>query len=223
MAEQPNIPTDDLVELPLFPLNVVLFPGMLLPLHIFEERYKDMIGACIEREKPFGVVLIKEGPEVGGPAEPFTVGTSARITTVDRMEDGRMNLLTKGELRFETAQIIQQLPHVVGQVRYLEEQAGEVRPALLSEVGEQYATFLRNLSSLTGGWTANAESPQDPIELAYSVASNMDLPRPIRQELLEMTTAAQRLERLSPLVKRGNELLLEQVAKRNPFQGPRLN
>ena len=223
MEEQPHIPPDDLIELPLFPLNVVLFPGMVLPLHIFEDRYKAMIGDCIEREEPFGVVLIKEGPEVGGPAEPFTIGTSARVTSVDRLEDGRMNLLTKGELRFETARITQQVPHMVGQVRYLDEQPGEVQPDLLAEVGEQYTTFLRNLSSLSGGWTANAEIPQDPITLGYGVASNLDLPRSIRQDLLELDTAGQRLERLLPLLKRGNEALLEQVIKRNPFQGPRLN
>ena len=223
MEEQPHIPPDDLIELPLFPLNVVLFPGMVLPLHIFEDRYKTMIGDCIEREEPFGVVLIKEGPEVGGPAEPFTIGTSARVTTVDRLEDGRMNLLTKGELRFETASITQQVPHMVGQVRYLDEQPGEVQPNLLAEVGEQYTTFLRNLSSLSGGWTANAEIPEDPITLGYGVASNLDLPRSVRQDLLELDTAGQRLERLLPLLKRGNEALLEQVIKRNPFQGPRLN
>lgn len=223
MEEEQNTPPDDLIELPLFPLNVVLFPGMVLPLHIFEERYKAMIGDCIERGEPFGVVLIKDGPEVGGPAEPFTIGTSAKITTVDRLEDGRMNLLAQGELRFETTGITQQVPHMVGQVRYLEEQPGEDQPALMAEVGEQYTTFLRNLSSLTGGWTANAEIPQDTITLAYGVASNLDLPRHIRQELLELGTAVQRLERLLPLLKRGNEVLLEQVAKRNPFQGPRLN
>ncbi len=223
MEEQQNTPPDDLIELPLFPLNVVLFPGMVLPLHIFEDRYKAMIGDCIDRDAPFGVVLIKEGPEVGGPAEPFAIGTSARITTVDRLEDGRLNLLTMGELRFETASVSQQVPHMVGQVRYLEEQPGEDQPELMSEVGEQYTTFLRNLSSLSGGWTANADIPQDAITLAYGVASTLDLPRPMRQEILEFATATQRLERLLPLLKRGNEALLEQVAKRNPFQGPRLN
>ena len=222
MEEQQKITPDDLIELPLFPLNVVLFPGMVLPLHIFEERYKAMIGGCIDREEPFGVVLIKEGPEVGGTAEPFTIGTSALITTVDRLEDGRMNLLTKGELRFETVGITQHVPHMVGQVRYLEEQPGE-EPALMAEVGEQYTTFLRNMASLSGGWTANAEIPQDPVTLAYGVASNLDLPRSIRQELLELDTAGQRLQRLLPLLKRGNEALLAQVVKRNPFQGPRLN
>ena len=75
-----RVPRDDLSELALFPLNLVLFPGMRLPLHIFEERYKAMIGACIEAEEPFGVLLIKEGQESGEPVEPVQVGTTARIT-----------------------------------------------------------------------------------------------------------------------------------------------
>jgi len=227
MVEQQNIPPDnlhdDLVELPLFPLNVVLYPGMVLPLHIFEERYKALMGDCIERAEPFGVVLIKGGPEVGGPAEPFAIGTSARITTVDRLDDGRMNLLTIGGEKFETMEITQQVPHLVGRVRYLKEIPGEDQPVLVAEVGEQYTIFLRNLSSLSGGWAANAQIPQEPITLAYGVASNLDLPRPIRQELLELTTAMERLERLLPLLKRGNGILLEQVEQRNPFKGSRLN
>src|SRR4051812_43493059 len=87
-------------ELPLFPLNTVLFPGMPLPLHIFESRYREMITVCSRDERPFGVVLIREGQEVGEPAEPFTVGTMARIVGVDRLPDGRMNIVTVGTQRF---------------------------------------------------------------------------------------------------------------------------
>ena len=88
--EEPNQdPGRDAVLLPLFPLNLVLFPGMPLPLHILEERYRAMIGECRDTEQPFGVVLIKEGLEVGGPADPFMTGTSARIVRVEDMDDGR--------------------------------------------------------------------------------------------------------------------------------------
>src|SRR5215216_2373888 len=83
-------------ELPLFPLNTVLFPSLPLPLHIFEERYKLMIGTCAVTDNLFGVCLIKEGVEVGGPAEPFEIGTVARIAEIERMPDGRMNLMTFG-------------------------------------------------------------------------------------------------------------------------------
>ena len=79
MVQPQHESSDGLVQLPLFPLNLVLFPGMDLPLHIFEERYKSMIGDCLNQNLPFGVVLIKEGLEVGTPAEPERIGTSARI------------------------------------------------------------------------------------------------------------------------------------------------
>jgi len=74
---------------------------MELPLHIFEERYKDMIGECLEQDVPFGVVLIKEGLEVGAPADPERIGTSTRILRSEILDQGRMNIVTKGERRFE--------------------------------------------------------------------------------------------------------------------------
>ena len=80
------------MELPIFPLNTVLFPGARLPLHIFEERYKAMINACIDERRPFGVCLIRSGSEPGAPAEPFNVGTTAHIRQVQRLEDGKPGL-----------------------------------------------------------------------------------------------------------------------------------
>ena len=71
------------MELPLFPLNTVLFPGATLPLHIFEDRYKEMISQCIEEHRPFGVLLIRKGREAGDLAEPFEIGTTAHIARVD--------------------------------------------------------------------------------------------------------------------------------------------
>ena len=223
MAESPEIPADDLVSLPLFPLNVVLFPGMSLPLHIFEERYKAMIGDCIDQEQPFGVVLIKEGREAGEPAHPFSIGTTARVNRVERLAEGRLNILSTGERRFETAEISQRVPHLIGQVRYLEEQSEEIPSPVIAGISEEYSTFLQNLSALAGGWTDRVDVPEDPVRLSYSVATNLDLPGHLRQELLELPTAGQRLERLLPLIKKGNQALQEEVVKRNPFQGPRLN
>ena len=136
MVEPNHIPDSGLVSLPLFPLNVVLFPGMALPLHIFEERYKAMIGDCIDNEAVFGIVLIREGQEAGEPADPFKIGTTARIVRVERLAEGRMNILTRGEQRFETAGITHHLPHIVGDVRYLEEDPGENLPEVLAETGE---------------------------------------------------------------------------------------
>lgn len=227
MAQRDEIPRDDLTELPLFPLNLVLFPGMKLPLHIFEERYKAMIGDCVKREAPFGVVLIKEGVEVGEPAEPFRVGTTARITQSQRQDDGRMNIMTEGERRFELVEIIQWTPHLVGLVQYLEDRPSEVTESMLKELTEEYTILQRHLSALAGGWSSRVEVTDDPALLSQqavsSLASTIELPTDIRQQLLETNTAQERMERVLPLLKRGNELLQERVEKNNPFRGARLN
>ena len=216
-----------MTELPLFPLNLVLFPGMRLPLHIFEERYKDMIGDCIDREAPFGVVLIREGPEVGGPAEPFRVGTTARITQVQRLEEGRLNLLALGERRFDLVEIIREIPHMVGLVAFKEEAVGRPAAELTAEVGREYGEFLRHVSTLAGAWNAPVQVPDDPLDLSFEAVSTLtgsiELPQGMRQELLEIDTAGERLEKLLPLLKRSNELIEEQVEKNNPYRGPRLN
>jgi Lon protease-like protein len=225
--ERPLTPQDALAELPLFPLNVVLFPGMRMPLHIFEERYKAVIGRCLEQEQPFGVVLIKEGKEVGDPAEPFRTGTSARITRVARLEEGRMNIVTHGERRFELVEITQRRPHLVGQVRYLDEAAGEVPPELLAQVRQGQTTLLRSMAALAGGYVAQVEVPEDPVQLSFAVisslASTIDLPAELRQRLLECPTARERLKLLVPILHRGNQILQQQVDKGNPFKGARLN
>src|SRR4030067_2100194 len=88
-------------DLPLFPLNTVLFPGMPLPLHIFEERYKRLIRDCLETHQPFGVVLIRKGYEANGPlAEPHEIGCTARIVDIQPLSDGGINVITLGENRF---------------------------------------------------------------------------------------------------------------------------
>lgn len=84
-------------ELPLFPLNTVLFPGTPIQLHIFEDRYLKMINRCIEEHKPFGVVLIEEGSEAFGPlAKPYRIGCTALIAKVEKLEDGRINITAVG-------------------------------------------------------------------------------------------------------------------------------
>ena len=227
MSQPHQIPPDDLIELPLFPLNLALFPGMRLPLHIFEERYKAMIGDCIEREAPFGVVLIREGPEVGGPAEPFRVGTTARITQVQRLEEGRLNLLALGGQRFDLVEIVQETPHMVGLVAYKEELVGEAPDELVQEAGQQYGAFLGQIATMAGAWNAPVEVPTDPLVLSFeavaTLTGSVELPQGMRQDLLEISTAGERLSQLLPLLKRANELIQEQLAKNNRFRGPSLN
>ena len=214
---------DELAELPLFPLNLVLFPGMPLPLHIFEERYKAMIGDCLRNNSPFGVSLIRSGQEVGSPAEPFTTGTTARALRSELLEQGRMNILTKGERRYEIIEITQEDPHVAALVKLLDEPVGEGFTGISAELTEEYTKLIRGLTTLSGGYMSDVTIPEDPVELSYMIAANLDAPTPLRQELLEVPTAADRLNRLIPLLRRRNHALQEEIERRNPFRGPRLN
>ena len=214
---------DELIEIPLFPLNLVLFPGMPLPLHIFEERYKAMIGDCMRYNTPFGVSLIRSGQEVGSPADPQRMGTTTRVLRSQMLEEGRLNIMTKGERRFEVIEITQQEPHVAALVRLLDEPVGEGFSGVSSEITEEFTKLMRSLISLSGGYTSQVDVPEDPVVLSYMIAANLEAPIPVRQELLEAPTAADRLTRLVPLLKRRNHALQEELQRQNPFKGPRLN
>ena len=229
MATNPDdSPPGALTELPLFPLNnVVLFPGMPLPLHIFEERYKDMIGACAERQEPFGVLLIKDGTEVGEPATPHTIGTTARIAQVQRLQEGRLNILTRGENRFELVQTVQEAPYMVGLVRFLEDEEGTVSATTVAGVRDEYAALQRQLTAMAGGWDREVAVPDDAITLArtaaVTLAVSLPLPPDVRQSLLETPTAGAQLEKLLTLMRQANRIVSEQVEQNTPFKGPRLN
>ena len=103
-------------ELPLFPLNTVLFPGQALSLHIFEERYKLMINRCLEKREPVGIVLIREGQEVGPPAVPYEVGTVATLVETERHESGELDVIAVGQERFMIHDILQRTPYIIGQI-----------------------------------------------------------------------------------------------------------
>jgi len=101
------------IELPLFPLNVVLFPGADLPLHIFEARYRLMINECYQQEKPFGVVLARSQSQQMR-EEPYPIGTMADILALSRMDDGRMNLIARGGQRFRILDQHREKPYLTG-------------------------------------------------------------------------------------------------------------
>jgi Lon protease-like protein len=181
--------------LALFPLNTVLYPGMPLPLHIFEERYKLMIGRCLEEERPFGVVLIQSGPEVGGPAVPHMVGTTAHIAAVKRSDDGRMNLIAIGQERFRIVEVVRQEPYLIARVEALADEEPDARAApLAAEVRAILTTYLRDLFVLLEQPEEELEIPAEPVRLSLVAAAVMQIPMGERQALLEMTNVVLRLE-----------------------------
>ena len=210
-------------ELRLFPLNTILFPGMPLPLRIFEERYKLMIGECLDSEEPFGVVLIKEGPEVGGPAAVYNVGVTARIDEVEHYEEGRMSISTMGERRFRLLEVIQDTPYMKGSVEYMGEDPGPDEEDHYPQASDMFGDYIRLLGSLGGGWLVEVEVPEEPLSLSYTIAHYLDLPRIAKQRLLEIPTAGERLKYEIPLLEGATERLREAVERRNPYEGPRLN
>ncbi len=189
--------------LPLFPLNAVLFPHMALPLHIFEPRYRQMIGDCLEAGHSFGVVAIREGSETG-PARPYDVGTLAKIVRIDRQDDGRMNLLVMGASRFRIVQTADDRPYLRGEIRIIPEAGDDLdATARLTETTaiafREYSNLLREL---VGRQTDDAEPPMEPELLSYLIAAALNLQLPEKQALLaEARTDARLLAELRLLRK----------------------
>jgi Lon protease-like protein len=198
--------------LPLFPLEqVVLFPGMSLPLHIFEERYKVMIGACQVTDKLFGVLLIRSGSEVGEPAQPERVGCTARMVRVDRVPDGQMMILTIGEQRFRLEGPARVMPegYLVGDVRMLADQvaepvAADLVASIATEFGKYQTAVLSFQQSGSGETMKPPDLPTDPLRLSYQIASTLHVHPRERQHLLEMDDVASRLQQELTLLRREN-------------------
>ncbi len=158
----------DVSHIPLFPLRSVLCPGVALPLHIFEERYRLMIGRCIDRDEPFGVVLLKDGGEVG-PIDGTiaAVGTTAAIRRAGSYPDGRMDILTVGQQRFRLEHIdATSEPYLVGRVRYLDEPTGpeEAARAGAERVGRRFIEYLELLQP-----EGDEEGPEIEVEFEIEV------------------------------------------------------
>jgi Lon protease-like protein len=183
---------------PLIPLNAVLFPGGTLSLHIFEKRYRQLVAACLDRDNPFGVVLIREGREVAGPCVPFSMGTSARVTDSVALPDGRLNITAVGVRRFQIVDYGEGGIYPSGLVEYVEEPAGDVGLVVdaAREASERYSAYL-TLARSSGRTTfpTAAALPENPVHLSYAIARGLSADLRTRQELLECQTAADRLRR----------------------------
>ena len=184
------------MELRLFPLRTVLFPGMPIPLNVFEPRYLQLVKECTDSDEPFGVALIREGPEVGGPAVPFSVGTTARIEQASPGVLNAIQLLARGEQRVRILELHHDRPYLWADVETIEDAAGEA-PAELIERGQALlGEFERLRYSAQGGYVQPREAPPPapPGVVADAIGATGAGSPAERQELLETLDAGKRLE-----------------------------
>lgn len=198
------IPTT--ATIPLFPLDLVLFPGMELPLHVFEERYKRMMGLCLRENRDFGVVLARSQTDVPGQSLTHDVGTSAHIHGATRFADGRLNLETRGERRFQIVSFNWNLEYMTGEVRWLPED--DAADSSLRERAEtQWNALRRRIAAITGEPITEVDLPADPSDAAYDLSGFLPVTNIEKQMLLEATNTDTRLREAIRLVVREHGIL----------------
>jgi Lon protease-like protein len=203
------------LKLPIFPLNTVLFPGAPLRLHIFEERYRLMIGRCMEQHTPFGVVLLRAGGEIspddpwvrqqiagagggeaelsalrrqlGGDAVPHAVGTTAQISTSDsvRLDDGRYYIGALGQRRFQIQYLAQRQPYLIASVSFLSEEGSPNSLAVADELRALYARYWAAAGAATGAEKPAEIMPEQAVELSYWMAHRLQVDNLQKQRWLE--------------------------------------
>lgn len=173
-------------ELPLFPLNTVLFPEMTLPLRVFEPRYLQLVEDCSKGDSLFGVVCIEHGPEVGGPALPYTIGTTARIIGIERESPELVYIVTVGEERFRIRELLSGKPYMVGRVDpfpLTKLDAPEVGTIVDAQM-PILTIYLELLSQVSELDIQLQRSPESAEAIAYFVAMLLQVPLAVKQRLL---------------------------------------
>lgn len=182
-------------RLRLFPLNAVLFPGAVLNLHVFEPRYKQMLGECLEAGEGFGVVLIREGSEAGDPSvEPHQIGSIAEVVDVTPLPFGRFYISTIGRERFRIRKIVSRDPYLTVEADVLQETESD--PSEVADLEERVrAAFLEYLELLIQftGEPPNVDLPSDPKGVSYAIGDALQVADSVKQRLLELNSTKQRL------------------------------
>jgi len=196
-------------RIPLFPLNVVLFPGEQLPLHIFEPRYRRMVRDCLDTTSPFGMLLAMDDGIT-------RVGCTAEILEIiKRYPDGRMDIVTVGRDPFRIVELYTEDHLLEGQVDYLEDRDSQVEPETRRKLVEVFETCYTLLSNSLPPDVAQAPGQ----DLAYAIASSLPLDLLCKQQILELRTEGERQERLLRYLRDWAPHLLKQKAMRQAASG----
>lgn len=201
-------------RLPLFPLGTVLYPGLLLPLHIFEDRYRALVRDLVERpegsRRTLGVVAIREGREVGadGVRALYDVGCTAELRQVEAYSDGRFDIVATGVARFRVRALDESRPYVQADVELLPEEPGPESAVLSRSVAQLFRRYRDSLLAARGQEAPEPpEVPADAALLSYLVAAAMVLDLPAKQALLAAETVTDRLLLALELLRRETAVL----------------
>jgi len=199
--------------LPLFPLGTVLYPGLLLPLHVFEERYRQLVRDLLAGPEPrtFGVIAIREGRETGpnGIVTLYEIGCTATLRQATELDDGRYDLVTVGTQRFLLASTDDSKPYLQGEVEMLAEEVGDQTGAALAarSVQDAFRGYLGALAERGVTQVSVPDLPDDPILLSYLVAASMVIDLRDKQALLAEPDALHRLVTERMLLSRETTML----------------
>jgi len=199
--------------LPLFPLGTVLYPGLLLPLHIFEERYRQLVRDLMAESEPrsFGVIAIREGRETGvdGVSALYEIGCTATVRKVVEHQDGRFDLVTVGTQRFRVAELDRSQPYLSGEVDLLPEETGDLQAAQQAARAVQsgFRAYLDALAARGVTQVRTPDLPDEPVQLSYLVAASVIADLSDKQALLAQPDALRRLTSERALLSRENAML----------------
>jgi len=167
------------VRLPLFPLHTVLFPEATLALQIFEPRYREMIGRCLAHDEPFGVVLILDGEEVGGPAVPRKVGTEASIIASERSKDGQYDIVVEGRRRFRILSLDRSRSYLRADVEFLEDPPGpDAASSSQASCKRSRPAAMLSLTRHGTSWTRDPSPTVSPRTYPQRTTSDRSCSRP---------------------------------------------
>jgi len=203
--------------LPVFPLKTVLYPRQVLPLHIFEDRYRRMLEDCLGADRMMGIVLIFSGEEANETPVPYPIGTVARIDNWHLVEPERYRVTTVGLQRFRIIEFLDsEKPYLTAAVEYWEDDHVDSLDAaeLATELSRTYFDYLSLIVLLSDHSlpVARLQLPTDPTEASYHIASNLEVDVTEKQRLLEEPTAIDRLQRELVLVRRERDFLQRLVS-----------
>ncbi len=201
------------VQLPLFPLGTVLFPGMVLPLHIFEQRYRLLMARRVDQDPAFGVVLTRSGREVGDRPEIHSVGTAASLLRVIRYLDGRYDIAVGGGRRFRVLDGHWDEGYLTGAIEWIDDiapddLANEDDTRQAERVQRAFGDYLDVLERIAGEPIERGLFEGDPLTIAFAICSLMPFDTAQSQRLLEAESAAVLLDDLLTTLRRERELLL---------------